>query len=412
MGVARDISARLDAEKARTELEAQLQRAQRLESLGVMAGGIAHDFNNLLTPILGSAMPPAAGEVLDRDDVIQRLETVRVSAMRAKALTGQMLSYAGRGAVHRVPTDLSQVVRDLVLLLETMASRSVKLLFDLDAALPPVEADTNQLGQIVMNLVANASEAANPDGGRIEVRTHSLNADRKLLDACALGGQLEAGRYACLEVSDNGRGMDTATRDRVFDPFFTTKFTGRGLGLAVVASIIRRHGGALQVESEPQAGSRFRVFLPFAPEASPVVTESEAPRPVAIAAPTGALLVVDDDDGAREFTALLLRRAGFDVVEARDGAEAVEIFRERTSALAGVVLDSTMPGMSGASAFAAIREIDPSARVLLVSGYTSDRDGEALIERGMNGFLQKPFEPEVLLAAVRTLVMPDGRRDQ
>jgi PAS domain S-box-containing protein len=410
IGVARDISARLEAENARVELEAQLQRSQRVESLGVLAGGIAHDFNNLLTPILGCAAPSLESDADDREDLLERLKVIHDSARRAKALTDQMLAYAGRGKMERAPIDLSQTVRDLVLLLETTASRSVTLHCELDDALPLIEADANQVGQIAMNLVANAAEAARPEGGRIEVRTYAFEASRALLDECVLGGQLEAGRYACLEVSDTGAGMEPGTRERIFDPFFTTKFTGRGLGLAVVAGIIRRHGGALLIESEPAAGSRFRVLLPFAPELTrPAVAEKTQPRTTDFAR-AGALLVVDDDDGARELTSILLRRAGFEIHEAASGAQAVGIFEERAAELSGVVLDSTMPGMSGASAFDAIREIEPSARVLLVSGYTSDRDAEALLERGMDGFLQKPFEPEELMAAVRHLLKEDARR--
>ena len=408
IGVARDITARLEAENARLELESQLQRSQRLESLGVLAGGIAHDFNNLLTPILGCASIQEEGDVPDRGALLERLKTIHASSKRAKALTDQMLAYAGRAAVHPAAIDLSETVRDMLPLLEATASRSVTLHCDLDDGLSPIEADGNQIGQIVMNLVANASEAAKPEGGRIEVRTCAVDASRTLLDACALGDPLEAGRYACLEVSDNGRGMDAETCERVLEPFFTTKFTGRGLGLAVVLGIIRRHGGALQIESEPAAGSRFRVLLPFAPEGSRPAIAETTPCVATDMPPSGALLVVDDDDGARELTSTLLRRAGFTIHEAANGAQAVEIFRERVNELSGVVLDSTMPGMSGASVFAAIREIEPSARVLLVSGYTRDRDAQALLDRGMVGFLQKPFEAEELVEAVRQLLNKDA----
>ncbi len=408
IGVARDITARLEAVDARLELESQLQRSQRVESLGVLAGGIAHDFNNLLTPILGCASIQEEGDAPDRDALLRRLKTIHASSKRAKALTDQMLAYAGRTAVRSAPIDLSETVRDMMLLLETTASRTVRLHYDLDEALAPIEADGNQIGQVVMNLVANASEAAKPEGGRIEVRTCTVDASRRLLDACALGDPLEPGRYACLEVSDNGWGMDTETRERAFDPFFTTKFTGRGLGLAVVLGIIRRHGGALQIESTPDAGSRFRVLLPFAPEGSLPAAAKTTPRVATDSTPSGALLVVDDDDGARELASEVLRHAGFTVHEAADGAQAVEIFRERVKELSGVVLDSTMPGMSGESALAAIREIEPSARVLLVSGYSWDRTAQALLDRRKVEFLQKPFEAGELIETVQRLLNEDA----
>ncbi len=321
IGIAHDITARLEAQNARLELESQLQRTLRVESLGVLAGGIAHDFNNLLTPILGSARVQVEGDDPDREALLGRLETIHASAKLAKALTDQMLAYTGRATVQRAAIGLSETVRDMLQLLEATASRSMAIHCDLDDELPPIEADAGQISQIVMNLVVNASEAAKPGGGRIEVRTCTFEASRALLDACVLGDQLDAGRYACLEVSDNGRGMDAETRERVFEPFFTTKFTGRGLGLAVVLGIIRRHGGALQIESQPEAGSRFRALFPFAPEGSRLAVAETASVVAADVAPSGALLVVDDDEGARELISTLLRRAGFTIHEASNGAK-------------------------------------------------------------------------------------------
>jgi CheY-like chemotaxis protein len=294
------------------------------------------------------------------------------------------------------------------LLLETTASSASRVHYDLARDLPPVHGDTAQITQVVMNLVANASDALGPDGGRIDIRTYALDADRQFLDGCYLGENRPDGAFVALEVIDDGPGLEPEVRERICDPFFSTKFTGRGLGLAVVLGAVEAHEGALQIESEPGRGTCFRILLPALRgeavsdrELSASDAELES-RPFA----RSTLLVVDDDEGARELTITLLSRAGFDVLAAASGPEAIGLYRSRGHEIAAVLLDGTMPGMSGAHVFDTLRQLDPEARVLLVSGYARDQAADPLLQRGLSGFLHKPYDPDELLRAVRQLLEP------
>jgi len=407
MGVARDITARREAEQVRSELEARLQRIQHLESLGILAGGIAHDFNNLLTPILGRVGLLLAD--LPQDAATRgHVETIRLAASQARALTDQMLAYVGETPFKLDAVDLPRVVNEMRVLTET-GKRTVTFAYSQAEDVPTVHGDGGQIGQVVLNLISNASEALDSKGGRIEVSTQRVIGDRATLDACYFGEILPEGDYACLRVRDDGCGISEESVDRVFDPFFTTKFTGRGLGLAVVLGIVRRHRGCMRVQSRLGEGTTFDVLLPAMDRTALLASRVEADEapPVEasqVAAVDGAILVVDDDDGARELAVLVLERAGFSVLAAASGREAVELFGRQGEEIAGVVLDGTMPGLSGAEVFDAIRSQDAQARVLLVSGYAPGRDAEALFERGLASFLQKPFDAEALVAAVRRLV--------
>jgi PAS domain S-box-containing protein len=264
IGVALDVTAHRRAEAERRELEARLLQAQKRESLATLAGGLAHDFNNLLTGILGNAslalldLPPESA-------ARAAVQQVEAAALRAAALTRQLLACSGHGmfAVHRV--DLSRLVEDTAGLLRSAVARGTRLHFELAAGLPPVRADVDQLRQVVVNLVTNASEALGDCPGSVAVRTGVTEADRAYLVSDHVSADVPAGRYAYVEVSDAGGGMDEATLLRIFDPFFSTKFTGRGLGLAAVLGIVRGHKGALKVRSEPNRGSTFKVLLPCAP---------------------------------------------------------------------------------------------------------------------------------------------------
>jgi PAS domain S-box-containing protein len=404
IGAARDITARLESAAARRELEEQVRHTQKLESLGALTGGIAHDFNNLLTPVLGAASL-LLQEIPEDSRYRRRVETIQQAARRAADLTGQMLSYAGGTDLELRPVDLSELVREMQLLLESSVSREARLEWRLEEALPRVLADPGQLSQVIVNLIVNASEALGASGRKIELRTESLEADRSLLDACVLGEQREAGRYVALAVRDDGEGIPAEALERVFDPFFTTKFTGRGLGLAMVVGIVRGHGGALQVESAPGIGTTFRILLPLASPtaAAPAGSPEAEAGTTAPWTPSGVFLVVDDDEGARDFVATLLERSGIEVQVASDGAEAVAILEQHGSRVAGVVLDATMPGLTGAPLLARIDELAPQVRILLISGFSRERVEGATDARDHLAFLRKPFEPEQLLDALRAL---------
>ena len=254
--VSSDISERKRAEEERRKLEASLQNAQKLESLGVLAGGIAHDFNNLLEAILGSAdlaLMDIAPDARHREWV----EKIKLAAGRASELTNQMLAYAGQGTHGAEPLDLNVIVAEMQSLLEVSISKKVVLSHERGAEIALLNADASQMRQVVMNLIMNASEAIGDESGSVTIRVSAVDLDEEIVSRMHVGEDLCAGRYVSLEVTDTGCGMDAETRSKLFDPFFTTKFAGRGLGLASVLGIVRAHRGAIEVRSEVDEGSTF-----------------------------------------------------------------------------------------------------------------------------------------------------------
>jgi two-component system cell cycle sensor histidine kinase/response regulator CckA len=400
VAITRDITERVRAEEERKRLEEWARQAQKLESLGVMARGVAHDFNNLLTPILGDASL-ALSDLPPDSPTRARLEKIQKAAHHAASLTNQMLDYAGAGQLAPEAVNLSQLVLEMGRLLESAISKRAVLRYDLDADLPIVQADPAQISQVMMNLITNASEAIEEgerSEGRISVSSGVVDADRELLEATLLGSGLREGRYVYFEVQDDGPGMDPETSNRIFDPFFSTKFTGRGLGLAAVLGIVRSHHGTIEIDAALERGTRIRVLFPLL---DPELPASVAARPIEVDwTGRGTVLVADDDEGARTFTSEVLERAGFKVVRASDGREAVEQFRAHSEEIVIVLLDRTMPAAGGEVAFREISALEPDVRIVLVSGYSEESTARLFAGRGFAGFLQKPFLPEVLLEKV------------
>ena len=397
LAVSRDVTERRRAEQERRELEESLQRAQKLESLGVLAGGIAHDFNNLLTPILGEA-GLALSDLPEASPVRDRLRKIQRAARRAAALTSQMLAYAGQQPLRVELLDLSKLVDEMQELVSSSVAGKTALDVRLDRDLPAVEAEAAQLSQVVMNLITNAAESLVDGAGRITVRTGVVKIETPpagLLFAETLG----TGPHVHIEVADTGAGMDAETRARIFEPFYTTKFAGRGLGLAAVAGIVRAHRGAIEVESEPGVGTRIRVLLPAASGFAPQPSREEAS--IGSWRATGTVLVVDDDIGVRELAEDVLRRTGMKVLTAVDGHEGVKLFGLHSDSIRVVLLDRTMPALSGMDTMEALRALRPDVRIVLVSGYSEKRVTRELAGRGVAGFLKKPFTPEALLALIR-----------
>jgi two-component system cell cycle sensor histidine kinase/response regulator CckA len=408
--VCRDMSGQIRAEQERRQLDAWVQETRRFESLGVLAGGIAHDFNNLLTPILGEASLVLLD--LPEDSPLRaRLDRIRSAAQRAASLTAQMVHYAGGGAFALCGVDLSQLVAETRPLLESAAAGRARLRFELATQLPAVEGDPARLARVVRNLVENAAEASD-EGGLVVVRTGAVAVDRAALAASFLGHPLPEGMYVRLEVEDRGAGMSGETRARLFDPFFSTKFTGRGLGLAAVLGIVRGHRGAIDVESSPGRGTRVAVLLPA--ETGAVAARSE--RVGAAAAASGAVLVVDDDEGVRAIASEALRRAGFTPVCAVGPADALQRLRRAGeggadgAGFCAVVLDWTLADADGGTLRAALREIRPDLPVVLVSGHAPEIAAPAPGEDAADAFLQKPFHPADLARRVRELIGNRYRR--
>ncbi|HEX9080405.1 MAG TPA: ATP-binding protein, partial [Desulfuromonadaceae bacterium] len=370
VGTGRDISDQKRAEEERLSLERNLLHTQKLESLGVLAGGIAHDFNNLLAAILGNLdltlfrLDPASPAVAGITRAIQ-------ACRRASDLTQQMLAYSGKGVFQLKEIDLGRVVEENLELLRTTVPKAITLTLDTTNDLPLVNADPGQIQQVVMNLITNASEAIGDAPGTIVVTTGVRECDESLLKRSRLPEKPPPGRYASIEVSDSGCGMDQETQSRIFEPFFTTKFTGRGLGMSAILGIIKAHNGAILMESEPGRGTTFTVLLPVSTEDRGIPREEAAPQEPAEARPgfTGTVLVVDDEPVVREICVDYAGSFGFDTLSASDGVEAVELFRQHADAIVLVILDLTMPRMDGVATFRELKRIRPSVKVIASSGY-------------------------------------------
>ena len=403
--VFRDVTQIRQAEDEQRTMERRMQETQKLESLGMLAGGIAHDFNNLLVAILGNASL-ALSELAPESPVRENLQQIEVASQRAADLARQMLAYSGKGRFVIQTLDLNSIVREIAHLLSVSVAKSVHIRYDLDPALPPIEGDATQLRQIVMNLVVNAGEAIGEQVGTVRIRTAAVDADERYLRGALVADELEPGRYVTLEVVDTGTGMDPATRERIFDPFFTTKFTGRGLGLAAVLGIVRGHRGTIRVYSEPGRGSSFNILLPVA---------EWGPRPASVTPATepwtaaGTILIVDDEPAVRAMAAKMLAPTGLAAVTAVDGVDAVAHFEANPDRFSLVLLDLTMPRLGGVETFEAIRRIRSQMPIVLMSGYAEEEASARFVGRGLAGFLQKPFTPSELVAAIRTgLGRPEG----
>ncbi|HTM88643.1 MAG TPA: response regulator [Terriglobales bacterium] len=366
----------------------RLQQTQKLESLGVLAGGIAHDFNNLLTGIMGNAsivlddLPPET-------PVRENLEAVMKASERAAALTRQLLAYAGKGRFVIEPLNLSELAGEITSLLQTSIPRTVELRLQLQDDLPSIEGDAAQIQQLVMNLVINAAEAV--EEGQTEtvwIITRLEQISQAYINQMIAPNGTVPGTYVTLEVRDAGCGMDAATLQRIFDPFFTTKFTGRGLGLAAVMGMVRGHKGALHVESTPGKGSSFKVLFPVIGGPASSIAPS---TPEMSLAGDESILVVDDEDTVRQTAKSALESYGYKVVVAANGKEGVRLFEELAGEIDAVVLDMTMPVMSGEEALARLKSIRPDIPVVLSSGYEEADATRRFTGKGLAGFIQKPY---------------------
>jgi PAS domain S-box-containing protein len=367
-----------------------LGERQRLESIGVLAGGIAHDFNNLLCGIIGAVsltldLLPPDHESRPMLDVALR------SGERAAHLVRQMLAYAGKGQFVIEKVDLSDLVHKTWNLVRNSVPGSIQVQFLTRPDLPPLETDASQIEQIIMNLLINAAEAIPPGKpGRILVRT---DMERFTQPLSTVAPSLQPGHYLLLEVRDDGCGMDETTKAKIFDPFFTTKFTGRGLGLAAVQGIVRNNNGAVLVESTPGLGTSFKILLPLG-------NVARAPSVVAIdeskAAETGRILIVDDELTVLNVARALLEHAGYKVQVAASGAEAIEVLQSSADGFSLVLLDMSMPEMSGIETLVEIRELNRSVPILLCSGYSEAEMRKRSEGLAVSGFVKKPFSSKSL----------------
>ena len=401
--VGNDLTKIHQMEEQRRVLDANLQQMQKLESLGVLTGGIAHDYNNLLTGILGYA-ELALMDLPENSPAKEWIQQITKAGKRAAELTQQMLTYAGKSKVDIKTVDLSKLVHEMTGLIEASVSKKSLLKYQLMDDLPVIDADANQLRQVILNLIINASESMDPQGGLVEIRTGVQCLDRQYLGGCYLDDKLPEGYYVYLEVRDQGCGIAQDTLIRVFDPFFSTKFPGRGLGLAAVLGIVRGHRGTLKVSSEVKRGSVFKVFFPTSdfkalPISHPPSNTDTVDRKMPL------VLVVDDEETVRKVAQKMLEKAGFAVLLASNGSDGMEKFRSRLQDIDVVLLDLSMPNMSGEEVFHNMRNLRRDIRVVLSSGYLEGEATHNCLGEGLAGFVQKPWQYDQLITAVQNALL-------
>jgi PAS domain S-box-containing protein len=389
---------------ARKAAESQLLQAQKLESIGRLAGGIAHDFNNMLFAIRGYAemlaedLAPEARAQFDFDLARRNAQAIEEAADRAANLTMQLLAFSRRQAVTARVVDINGAVTAMVPMLQRLISEQVELRLGLDPLAGRIDADPGQLDQILMNLVVNARDAM-PDGGRIGIETGNVVFD----EAYAMEQfAVEPGEFVLLAVSDTGHGMDRETREHIFEPFFTTKEVGRGtgLGLATIYGIVQQARGHIWLYSEPGRGSTFKLYFPRADVAAAAVADEAGPAGRIEPVTRGTVLLVEDDPTVRDMTRAVLRRGGWNVIEAADGTEALQLMESMVHPLDALVTDVVMPGISGMVLAERVMDRDPGITVVLLSGYTEETlDLERIVARGAR-FVPKPLSGRQLLAAL------------
>ncbi len=400
----REVRDQLQAEEERLANDERMQQMQKLESLGLLAGGIAHDFNNLLMGILGNA-DLSIKELAVTSPVRDMIEEIQQAAQSAAELCKQMLAYSGRGRFVIQSLSMNELLRSMEPLLDASVSKKVSLRFDLADELPPIQGDVAQLRQVILNLVTNASDAFGDGTGTITITTRTRMCDQSFFAQTYLAEERPQGNYVCLQVKDTGSGIDDENKNRIFDPFYSTKFTGRGLGLPAVLGIARGHDGAVHVESEAGMGSTFTVVFPVAP-----VPAQELPQKQLTAADwqgSGLVLVIDDEELVRSVTKRILEKMGFAVLTAKDGIAGMDVFGKYRNDIAVVLLDLTMPRMSGQETYRELRALSAETPVILSSGYDAMQAAERFNEEGLAGFIQKPYRARDLREKLREAI--EGR---
>ncbi len=380
------------------KLEDQLRQAQKMEAVGLLAGGVAHDFNNVLTAIIGY------GNLLQMkmaptDPLRAYAASILTTSQRAAQLTQSLLTFSRKQVINPLLLELNGIIVRVEKLLKRLIREDIELRTELAGEDTTILADSIQLEQVLMNLVTNARDAM-PGGGTLTISSVITNIDA---DFVAANGYGQPGPYVRLTVADTGAGMDEKTRERIFDPFFTTKEMGKGtgLGLATVYGIVKQHRGFIDVESAPGAGTSFHIYFPLSRADS---TQPAAAHARELKGGSETVLVAEDDEVIRKLTRSVLMEFGYQVIEAKDGEEAVSIFGENRDRIDLLLLDVIMPRKNGRAAYDAIKAIKPGINVLFMSGYSADMiSKEGILEKGLS-FISKPVSPTELLLKVREVL--------
>ncbi|MDD2850732.1 MAG: response regulator [Desulfuromonadaceae bacterium] len=400
IGVIRDITGRKQEEEDRQILEQQMQHTQKLESLGVLSGGIAHDFNNILAIIMGYCSLTK----MDYETAPKNIIEIEKAAERAAALCRQMLAYAGKAQLTITQVNMWVMVDEMVAMLKSTLPQNAVIKPKLSAGIPYITADASQIRQVVMNLIINASEAIGTEQGEIIVSLTRETVIAGHPEKDYHGKEISPGSYVCLEVTDDGCGMDEETKWRIFEPFYTTKFTGRGLGLSAVLGIINSHGGALQLFSQRGQGTTFKVYFPVPMNDAAGEEDRNHSIPSAPWKGSGTLLLVEDEEQIRFLAKTLLEMFGFTVLEAANGAEALELYQKNAADIRLVVTDMGMPVMDGYALFPALKKLDPELPIIVSSGF-GDADVVSRIGRdNIAGIISKPYNMNRLREVLKNVL--------
>ena len=397
-GVLRDVSERKDAEAEKRKLETQVQQAQKMESIGTLAGGIAHDFNNILMGIQGNAslmlLKAKSGQVN-----YEKLKNIETYVENGTELTKQLLGFARRGKYYAIATDLNEVI-DKSASMFGRTKKEIRIHSDLQTDIWTVEVDRGQIEQALLNLYVNAWQAM-PQGGDLYLKTENVILDADFINKKPY--KVEAGNHIKITVTDTGSGIDKETQERIFEPFFTTKEMGRGtgLGLASVYGIIKSHGGYINVYSEAEIGTTFTIYLP----ASGKEVQQEKREPIAtVSRGSGTILLIDDEEMIIKVGEELLQELGYKVLVARSGQGAIKLYKKNADKIDLIIMDMIMPGMGGGETFDHLKKINADIKVLLSSGYSINGQASEILERGCDGFIQKPFNINQLSEKIQGIV--------
>jgi len=382
IGFALDVTALKTVEEEKKKLEAQLQHAQKMESIGTLAGGIAHNFNNLLMTILGNVSLMLL-EINPEHSHYKKLKNIEKQVNGGATLTNQLLGYAREGSYEAKTISLNRLAMETSNTFAT-TRKEIKVHQELDENLLRIKVDEGQVEQILLNLFVNAADAM-PRGGDLFLKTMNVTYE----DMKGKAYKPKPGNYALLIVRDTGIGMEKKTMDRIFEPFFTTKGLAKstGLGLASVYGIIKGHGGYIDVDSQMGYGTTFSIYLPAITENPKGGKEYSGE----VSMEKGMVLLVDDEDMVVDIGEQMLAKLGYGVLLARGGREALDLFKKNTGRIDLVLLDMIMPDMGGGDTYDRLKEVNPNLKVLLSSGYSIDGQAKEILERGCDGFIQKPF---------------------
>jgi nitrogen-specific signal transduction histidine kinase/CheY-like chemotaxis protein len=384
--------------KKQNKIQHMALQTQKIQSLSTFAGSIAHDLNNILGVILAYASRIELNRT-ETEDYSKNLKAINTAVDQGTALVQQILTFAGKTDSNFKPTSIPHLVGNLVHMFKQTFPTSIRFQEDVDWNIPEINADQHQIHQILSNLCLNALDAM-PQGGVITIKVNEI-AKKDIQEKYPM---IDQERYVCISVSDSGRGIDETIKDRIYDPFFTTKQEkkGKGLGLSVVYGIVQSHHGFIDLESEPDSGSTFSLYFP-------TLLPKQQKEGVAyidkkgIEATAESILVVEDERGLLELARIMLESAGYKIYTAKDGIEAVEVYKQHQEEIALVFTDIGLPGLNGREVFAKLKEMNPNVQVIFTSGIFTDIKAE-LLKDGAKDFIQKPYKQKDVLQKMREVL--------